>query len=80
MDWKYKHFNHQAIFKAAPESVLEAARAVVTESLGGIGTTTDGFMAQGYGAWHPETATFRFSPVPEGTKVAVELLVERAAM
>jgi len=26
MDWKYKHFNHEAIFKASHDDVLEAAR------------------------------------------------------
>ncbi len=80
MDWKYKHFDHEAIYKASRESVLEAARTVVAESLGGIGDTTDGFVARGYGAWHPEVATFRITPTANGTRVAVELLVERAAM
>ena len=80
MDWKYKHFNQEAIFKVSRESVLEAARAVVAESLGEIGDTTDGFVARGYGAWHAEIATFHIMPTSDGTKVAVELLVERAAM
>jgi hypothetical protein len=80
MDWKYKHFNHEAIFKASQESVLDAARAVVAESLGGTWDTTDGFAARGYGAWHPEIATFHITSTPDGIKVAVELLVERAAM
>ena len=80
MDWKYKHFNHEAIFNAPPASVLEAARTVITESLGGVSDTPDGFETHGYGAWHSEIATFRISPAPEGTKVAVELLVKRAAM
>ena len=48
MDWKYKHFVHEAIFNATPESVVEAARAVVGESLEGIGNTTDGFVARGF--------------------------------
>jgi hypothetical protein len=80
MDWKYKHFNQEAVFKALPENVLEAARAVLTESLGGIENTADGFIAQGYSAWHAAIATFRIAPAPEGTKVAIELLVERAAL
>ena len=80
MDWKYKHFNQEAIFKASRQSVLEAARAVVAESLGGIEDTTDGFVARGYSAWHAARATFRITPTPNGTKVAVALLVERAAM
>lgn len=80
MDWKYKHFDQEATFKASRESVLDAARTVVSESLGGIEDTTDGFVARGYGAWHAEIATFRITPTPDGTKVAVELLVERAAL
>ena len=80
MDWKYKHFNQEAIFKAPLESVLQAARTVIAESLEGIENTTDGFIARGYSAWHSAIATFRITPAAEGTKVAVELLVERAAM
>ena len=80
MDWKYKHFNHEAIYKASRESVLEAARAVMAESFEGILDTTDGFEVRGYGAWHAEIATLHITPAPDGTKVAVELLVERAAM
>jgi hypothetical protein len=80
MDWKYKHFNQEATFKAAPESVLEAARAVVDESLGGTSDMSDGFVGRGFGGWHTEIATFHILPAPEVTKVAVELLVERAAM
>jgi hypothetical protein len=79
MDWKYKHFNRDATFNALPGSVLEAARAAVAESLGGIADTADGFIARGHGAWNAEIATFRFTPAAEGTKVTVELLVERAA-
>jgi hypothetical protein len=80
MDWKYKHFNQEATFKASPESVLQAARASVAEALGDIEDTPGGFVAGGYGAWHAEIATFQVTPVPDGTKLAVELRVERAAM
>jgi hypothetical protein len=79
MDWKYKHFNQAAVFKASRESILEAARAVVAESLPRMDDTPDGFVARGYSAWHSAAATFRFEPVPDGTRLAVELLVERAA-
>lgn len=48
MDWKYKHFNQEAIFIASVESVLQAARAVMAESLGGIEDTSDGFVARGH--------------------------------
>ena len=80
MDWRYKHFNQEAVFKASPESVLEAARAVAAESLEGIENTTDGFIAGGHSAWHAAIATFRSMPAPNGTKLTVELLVERAAL
>ncbi len=80
MDWKYKHFNQQATFKAPRESVLEAARRVVAESLEEIEDTADGFVAHGYGVWHAQIATFHITPDPDGTKLAVELLVERASM
>src|SRR5438552_1764866 len=81
MDWKYKHFNQDAVFKAPRESVLEAAAAVATESLRGwqINNTSDGFMASGYSAWHEAAATFRIEAAAGGTRVAVELLVERAS-
>lgn len=80
MDWKYKHFNQEAIFKAPPESVLEAARLVAAESFDGIEDTPDGIIARGHSAWHSAMATFRITPTQDGTRVAVELLVERAAM
>jgi hypothetical protein len=79
MDWKYKHFNQQAVFNAPYQSVLDAARAVVADSLGEIEDTTDGFVARGFGAWHAAIATFRVKPTPAGTQIMVELLVERAA-
>jgi hypothetical protein len=79
MDWKYKHFNHQAIFRASRQRVLEAARQVVAESLGRVEDTADGFVAQGYAALHPSTATVRLTSAVDGTHLAVELLVQRAA-
>jgi hypothetical protein len=80
MDWKYKHFNQAAVFKAMPQSVLAAARAVMGEAFGGIEDSADGFVARGNSAWHTAQVTFHITPAPEGTQVAVELLVERAAM
>ncbi len=79
MDWKYKHFNQSAVYNALPEGVFEAARAVVSASLGGIEDTAEGFVARGGRAWHPEIATVRITPAANGTQVAVELLVERYA-
>jgi hypothetical protein len=80
MDWKYKHFNHEAVFGAFGGSVLEAARAVAAESLSNIEDTADGFIARGSSAWHNAVATFHIAPAPEGTRLTIELLVERAAM
>jgi hypothetical protein len=36
MDWKYKHFKQEAIFKAFRENVLEVARAVAAKKIGRI--------------------------------------------
>jgi hypothetical protein len=80
MDWTYKHFNQEATFNMPYRSVLEAARAVVAESAGEIEDATDGFVARGRSAWHNTIATFRITPVPNGTQVAVELLVKRASI
>jgi hypothetical protein len=80
MDWKYKHFNQQAVFKAPPQSVLEAARAAVAESLGESEITADGFTARGYSGWNNVVATFHLTPTPQGTHAAVELLAERLSI
>ncbi len=58
MDWKYKHFDQEAVVKASCESVTAAARAVLAESLGEIENMGDGFVVRGYSAWHPAVATF----------------------
>ena len=80
MDWKYKHFNQQALFNVRNESVLEAARAVVGESLGRIEDVAGGFAAHGYMGWHKVTATLSVAATSPGTQLAIELLVERATM
>jgi hypothetical protein len=80
MDWKYKHFNQEAVFKASRQDVLEAARLSAAESLELVADTTDGFIARGYKAWHAVIATFHITSTGDETRVAVELLVERAAM
>lgn len=79
MDWKYKHFNHEAVYNAPINDVLETARAVVGESFGQIENTAEGFVARGHSAWHSATATFRVGSVATGTRLGVELLVERAS-
>ena len=58
MDWKYKHFNQEAVFKAPRQDVLAAARLSAAESLELVTDTTDGFIARGYKAWHAVIATF----------------------
>ena len=80
MDWKYKHFNQEAVFRASRQDVLEAARLSAAESLEQVADTADGFIARGYLAWHPAIATFIITSTGDETRVAVELLVERAAM
>lgn len=79
MDWKYKHFYHERIFAASRADVTEAARAFMAESLGWkITDIPDGFTAQGYSFSHQAIANLHFQLDAHGTKVAVELLVERA--
>src|SRR2546421_12697626 len=79
MDWKYKHFDQERIFAAVCEDVTEAARTFMAESLGWqIINTPEGFTAEGYSFSHRAIAQLRFQSTVEGTKVSVELLVERA--
>ncbi len=78
MDWKYKHFNHEAVFNAPDARVLEAARAVVGEALTSIEDREDAFVASGYSALHQATAVCRVSPVANGTRLAIELVVARS--
>lgn len=94
MDWKYKHFYQERVFSAPRDLVTEAARTFMSESLGWqITDTPDGFRAEGYSFAHRSIAHLRiqsagFGPPATaggsdnsagGTKVAVELLVERAS-
>ena len=80
MDWKYKHFHQERVFPAPRDVVFEAARAFMAESLGWqVTNTPDGFTAQGYSFFHRAIANLRIQSAAGGTKVAVELLVERAS-
>jgi len=86
MDWKYKHFHQERVFPAPRDLVTEAARAFMAESLGWqITNTPDGFTAQGYCFSHQAIANLRIQSAAggasseNGTRVAVELLVERAS-
>jgi hypothetical protein len=79
MDWKYKHFHQERVFPAPRDVVFEAARTFMAESLGWqITDTPDGFTAQGNSFSHRAIANFQIQSAGDGTKVAVELLVERA--
>jgi hypothetical protein len=79
MDWKHKHFHQERIFPKTRDLVTEAARTFVAESLGWrVTNTADGFTAQGYSFSHGAIAHFHFQSAADGTKVSVELLVERA--
>lgn len=80
MDWKYKHFYHEALYQASPSAVLEAARAVMPAVLGPIQDTRDGFISHGSSAWHTAIATFHLASAVEGTKLTVELRVERSTL
>ena len=80
MDWKYKHFHQERVFPAPRDVVTQAARTFMAESLGWqITDTADGFTAQGYSFTHRAIANLQFQSAAGGTKVAIELLVERTS-
>jgi hypothetical protein len=79
MDWKYKHFYQERVFPAPRGDVLEAARTFMGESLGWqVADTPQGLTAKGYSFSHGAIANLRIQPAGSATKVAIELLVERA--
>jgi len=79
MDWKYKHFHQERFFPVPRDVVTEAARAFMGESLGWkITDTPEGLTAEGYSFSHRAIANLHIQSAGAGTKVAVELLVERA--
>ena len=85
MDWKYKHFHQERVFPAPRDLVTEAARTFMADSLGWqITNTTEGFTAEGYSFSHRAIANLRIQTAAgpasseSGTKVAIELLVERS--
>jgi hypothetical protein len=80
MDWKNKHFSHEATYSAAAESVLRAARETISDALGGMEDTPDGLTAHGQLAWHTAKADARIVPVAGGTKLTIDLLVSRSAV
>jgi len=85
MDWKYKHFHQERTFPAQRDLVFEAARAFMADSLGWqVANTSDGLTAEGYSFSHRAIANLQIqtaaggASAENGTRVAVELLVERA--
>src|SRR5882724_9160564 len=79
MYWKYKHFHQQRVFPARRDVVTEAARMFMHESLGWqITETPDGLTAEGVSFSHKAIAHLQFQSLGDGTRVAIELLVERA--
>ena len=85
MDWKYKHFHQERVFPAPRNLVTEAARKFIADSLGWqITNTTEGFTAEGYSFSHRAIANLRIQTAAgpasseSGTKVSIELLVERS--
>ena len=79
MDFKYKHFHQERLFPSSREDVLEAARAVMAETVGWqVTTTAEGFMAEGSSFGHNAIAHFRIEPSGSETRVSVDLSVERA--
>jgi hypothetical protein len=85
MDWKYKHLHQERVFPAPRDVVSEAARAFMAETLGWqITNTPDGLTAEGYSFSHRSIANLHFQSVASGassesgTRVVVELLVQRA--
>lgn len=80
MDWKYKHFASEMTFSASRAEVIEAARNYVSASLGWpLVETVDGLETKGYSFAHAATAKFHLTASTNGTKVGVELAVERAS-
>jgi hypothetical protein len=79
MDWKYKHFHQERSFAATQGDAIQAARKYFLESLGWqISDDADGFTAQGYGFSHKCIAKLRFPSDDNGTRVVVDLAVNRA--
>src|SRR5216110_1276396 len=80
MDWKYKHFHQERAYPAPRELVFEAARTFMAESLGWqVTDTPEGFTAQGYSFLHRAIANLHIQSAGDGTRVDIELLVERAS-
>jgi len=80
MDWKYKHFHQARDFAATADAVDVAARTFFIEQLGWqISDSADGFVARGYSFAHQAIADVHRQSMTDGTRVTIELKVQRAS-
>jgi hypothetical protein len=81
MDWKFAHFNQEAVFQAEPQVVFEALRAFAGDWLADwkVSETSDGLEARGYSGLHSAIANFRIEPAAVGARLMVEMQVKRAS-
>ena len=80
MDWKYKHFHQERVFAEPTDVVSEVAYAFMKDALGWeITNLPEGFSAKGASFFHDSIADFRIQSDAGGTKVTVDLRVERAS-
>lgn len=81
MDWKYKYFKQEAVFQAETGIVREALHAFAKDWLNDwkVSETWDGLEAKSPPGFRSGTAKFRIEPALGGTKVAIEMQVQRAA-
>ena len=80
MDWRYKHFQQERVFAQPRDVVVEVASAFMKDSLGWeITDLPEGFSAKGKSFLHNAVADFRIRSDAAGTKVTVDLRVERAS-
>jgi len=82
MDWKYKHFNGERTYPQPRDRVQSEARAFAAETLRWrISDIDGGFRAEGVSYAHAAIADFHVAPTGDGgTRVTVELAVERAGL
>ncbi|HEY6802950.1 MAG TPA: hypothetical protein VI306_05160 [Pyrinomonadaceae bacterium] len=79
MDWKYKHLRQERTYNAEPYDVLDAAREYVGQTLGWkVSDGNGGLVADGVSFSHAARANLRTERTAEGTRLIVEMDVERA--
>lgn len=79
MDWANKHFKQHTVIAVPIEALRAAAQRFAATTLPGwtVEQAPDGFHASGRSALHHAEAFARFTSVPSGTQVDLELLVRR---